>query len=147
GALPRPRAARRGVLVIYEVPLPPPPPGFVHVDLDGLWTLADCYGFDERGMYERDPVYERALPRMLDLFDRLGLKATFFLIGRDLELPSKQEAAREILRRGHDLANHTWHHPFGLEDLPEARIREEIAMAQDLIREATGHTPIGFRAP
>lgn len=133
--------------MIYEVPVPPPPPGFLHVDLDGLWTLADCYGFAEGDTWERDPVYARALPRLLDLFDRLGLKATFFLIGRDLELPDKQEAAREILRRGHDLGNHTWHHPFGLEELPHARIREEIERAQVLIGESTGFTPIGFRAP
>lgn len=133
--------------MIYEVPIPPPPPGFLHVDLDGLWTLADCYGFAEGDTHERDPVYERALPRMLDLFDRLGLKATFFLIGRDLELPAKQEAAREILRRGHDLANHTWRHPFGLEELPDDRLREEIARAQTIIHETTGFHPTGFRAP
>jgi hypothetical protein len=133
--------------VIYDVPVPPRPPGFIHVDLDGLWTLADCYGFAEGDSYERDPVYEKALPRMLDLFDRLGLKATFFLIGRDLELPAKAEAAREIVRRGHDLGNHTWHHPFGLEQLPPERLRDEIERAQDILRESTGCTPVGFRAP
>jgi hypothetical protein len=84
---------------------------------------------------------------MLTLFDRLELKATFFLVGQDLEIPEKREAVREILRRGHDLANHTYHHPFGLEEMTPAAIREEIERTQAAITHATGHVPIGFRAP
>lgn len=133
--------------MIYDLPLPPPPPSFIHVDLDGLWTLADCYGFDRGNSFAHDPIYQKALPRLLTLFDRLGLKATFFLVGRDMEIPGKRQAACEILRRGHDIANHTYHHPFGLEALPSERIRDEIERAQAAIVEATGHTPIGFRAP
>jgi peptidoglycan-N-acetylglucosamine deacetylase len=133
--------------VIYVVPIPPPPPVFVHVDLDGLWTLADCYGYDEGDSFRSDPVFERGLPRLLDLFDRYGVKATFFLIGRDLEHPAKREAVGEILRRGHDTANHTYHHPFGLETLSVERIREEIESAQRAIEDVTGERPIGFRAP
>lgn len=123
------------------------PPGFVHVDLDGLWTLADCYGFAQGDSYERDPIYHRALPRLLEFLDRMELKATFFLVGRDLELPAKQEAAREIVRRGHEIANHTYHHPFGLEELSPERIGDEIRRAHRLIGEVTGQTPIGFRSP
>lgn len=133
--------------MIYEPPPAPRPPVFIHVDLDGFWTLADCYGFPRGESFDHDPVYEKALPRMLNLFDRLGLKATFFLIGHDLEHPAKQEAAREIARRGHEIANHTFHHPFSLEDMPEADIRREIALTQDLIAEVTGRVPRGFRAP
>lgn len=126
---------------------PPLPPSFIHVDLDGLWTLASCYGYAEGDSFDRDPTFERALPRMLDLFDRLDVKATFFLVGRDLEHPGKREAVGEIVRRGHEVANHTYHHPFGLEELPAARIREEIGRAQHAIAEATGSAPLGFRAP
>jgi peptidoglycan-N-acetylglucosamine deacetylase len=133
--------------VRYVLPAPPPPPAFIHVDLDGLWTLADCYGYDEGESFTRDPVFERALPRMLDLFDRHGVKATFFLIGRDLEHPAKRDAVGEILRRGHDTANHTYHHRFGLESLAVEQIREEIESAQRLIGEVTGAQPAGFRAP
>jgi peptidoglycan-N-acetylglucosamine deacetylase len=131
----------------YVVPLPPPPPAFVHVDLDGLWTLAACYGYDEAESFQRDPVFEKGLPRILDLFDRFGVKATFFLIGRDLEHSGKREAVVEILRRGHDAANHTYHHPFGLESLGAERIREEIERAHRAIEEVSGQRPTGFRAP
>lgn len=133
--------------MIYEPPPIPRPPVFFHVDLDGLWTLADCYGFPRGTSFEQDPIYEKALPRMLNLFDRLGIRATFFLIGHDLEHPAKQEAAREIVRRGHEVANHTYHHPFNLEAMSEEAIRREIASAQTAITEVTGQVPVGFRAP
>ncbi|MBI1785884.1 polysaccharide deacetylase family protein [Candidatus Sumerlaeota bacterium] len=125
----------------------PTPPCFIHVDLDGLWTLSAAYGFDEGESFARDPIFEHALHRMLDLFDRLGIKATFFIVGRDLELPHKRDAVKEIIQRGHDLANHSYRHLIGLEDLSEANIREEIESAQRAIEELWGQTPIGFRAP
>ena len=39
------------------------PPGFVHVDLDGLWTLAGCYGYPEGVSFTQDPVFDQGLPR------------------------------------------------------------------------------------
>jgi hypothetical protein len=125
----------------------PRPPGFLHVDLDGLWTLAACYGFEEGDCFEHDPVFEIALPRLLDLFDRLGARATFFIVARDLELEEKRDAIAEIVRRGHELGNHTYHHAIGLERMDEARIAEEIGRAQSAIGEIAGAPPIGFRAP
>lgn len=125
----------------------PAPPGFVHVDLDGLWTLAACYGFDEGDTWDRDPVFAFALPRMLDLFDRLEIRATFFIVGRDLEHPDKRRLIGEIAERGHELANHTRSHRFGLELAPEADLLEEIAGAQTALTQLTGRAPLGFRAP
>lgn len=125
----------------------PAPPGFVHVDLDGLWTLAGCYGFDEGDTWERDPVFAFALPRMLDLFDRLEIRATFFIVGRDLDHPDKRRLIGEIAERGHELANHTRSHRFGLELLPEADLLEEILSAQEALTQLTGRAPLGFRAP
>ena len=94
------------------------PPGFVHVDLDGLWTLAACYGFDERTSFEHDPIFEYALPRLLDLLDRLSIKATFFIVGRDLELDYKRRAVAQIVDHGHELGNHSYSYSIGLEGLP-----------------------------
>jgi peptidoglycan-N-acetylglucosamine deacetylase len=53
-----------------------------------------------------DPV---TTPRLLDLLDEFGARATFFVIGQQVE--SHPELAREIARRGHTLANHTHSHP------------------------------------
>lgn len=48
---------------------------------------------------------------VLDLFDRHGVKATFFVKGTLAE--QHPEHVREILARGHSLANHTQTHPAG----------------------------------
>lgn len=48
-------------------------------------------------------------PRLLDLFDRHHVRATFFVIGRFAR--QCPELIREIAARGHILANHTDSHP------------------------------------
>lgn len=129
--------------------IPPafPPPGFIHVDLDGLWTLPGCYGYPEGDAFENDPIFTLALPRMLALFDELGVKATFFIIGRDTESPAKAEAIAGLARRGHELASHSWSHRFGLEDLSGAELLSEIERTSAVIEMLGGARPLGFRAP
>jgi peptidoglycan-N-acetylglucosamine deacetylase len=51
----------------------------------------------------------RETPRLLDLLDAYGAKATFFLIGR---WAAREPAlVREIAARGHAIGNHTYTHP------------------------------------
>ena len=54
---------------------------------------------------------EHDTPRILDLLERHGARATFFLIG---ERAARHPAlVAEILRRGHEIGNHTHTHPAG----------------------------------
>ena len=46
--------------------------------------------------------------RILDILDRYGVKATFFMIGSNVEY--YPEVAKEVLRRGHEIGNHTYSH-------------------------------------
>lgn len=84
-------------------------------------------------------------PRVLDLLDGAGAKATFFCIGRRVE--ARPDLAAEIVRRGHAIENHTWSHPntFALR-LPPAQ-RREIVRAQEAIERAAGRAPSLFRPP
>ncbi len=123
-----------------------PPPGFVHVDLDGLWTLAGCYGYPEADGFTDDPVFKLALPRLLALFDELEIQATFFICGRDLELPEKAGAIARIAQAGHELACHGYAHRMDLEELPDAEIDAELERAAAAIARAGGRRPVGFRA-
>lgn len=127
--------------------LPGKPPAFVHVDLDGLWTLAGAYGFPQGRLFEHDPVFEFGVARLLDLFDEIGFKATIFIVGRDLESSGKRELAQRIVECGHELGNHSYSHPIGIERLSDAELRREVRHAQSLISELTGFTPYAFRAP
>lgn len=124
-----------------------PTPAFVHVDLDGLWTLPAVYGFDEGNTFTRDPVYETATGRLLDLFARLGIKATFFVIGRDAELEEKAVVIKRIAAAGHELANHSYNHRLDLAELPPEAIRADLTRTGDAIQHITSRRPIGFRAP
>ncbi len=81
----------------------------------------------------------------LDLLDRYGARATFFVIGRRAE--AHPALAQEILRRGHQLANHTWSHPsFSFWCATRSRIRQELDRTENLLR-AFGATNQLFRAP
>jgi peptidoglycan-N-acetylglucosamine deacetylase len=84
-------------------------------------------------------------PRVLDLLDALGLRATFFCIGERV----RQHAAlaRDIVARGHALENHSdrYRHHFSL--MSPAAYQREISAAQFAIADATGIPPRFFRAP
>ena len=85
-------------------------------------------------------------PAVLDLFDRHDVKATFFVKG---ELAERYpDAAQEILRRGHSLANHSHTHPAGSFwcSLP-GRVAQEIDGCNRAITSIAGKPPRWFRAP
>ena len=85
-------------------------------------------------------------PMLLDLLDLHGRKAIFFMIGR--KVTAHPELAREVIRRGHEIGNHTMTHPqASFWCAGPWRTRREIAECQRVIEEATGESPQWFRAP
>ena len=83
---------------------------------------------------------------VLDLFDRHDVKATFFVKGALAE--QHPELVREIVARGHSLANHTQTHPAGsFWCSPPGRVAEEIDLCNRALVHATGTPPRWFRAP
>jgi peptidoglycan/xylan/chitin deacetylase (PgdA/CDA1 family) len=102
-------------------------------------------GRGEVGLTFDDGPDPGVTPRVLDLLDRTGARATFFCIGRRVE--ARPDLAAEIVRRGHRVENHTWSHPNAFACYLPAGLRREILRAQDAIGEATGRAPALFRAP
>lgn len=85
-------------------------------------------------------------PALLDLLDQHGRKAVFFVMGEKVR--RFPELAREIVRRGHELGNHTMTHPVGyFWGYGPARTRREIAECQRAIEEVVGVKVRFFRAP
>ncbi|QTD43700.1 polysaccharide deacetylase family protein [Ottowia testudinis] len=83
-------------------------------------------------------------PRVLDLLDQAGMRATFFCIGeRVLAHPA---LAREIVRRGHHIENHTQHHPHGFSLYGPRRMAREVEQAQCTLAQASGRAPRYVRA-
>jgi len=52
------------------------------------------------------PLYNS---RVLDILDERGIKATFFFVGQYVR--AHPEQVREVVRRGHNVASHSWSHP------------------------------------
>jgi peptidoglycan/xylan/chitin deacetylase (PgdA/CDA1 family) len=84
-------------------------------------------------------------PRVLALLDEFGAKATFFCIGE--RVARHPELAREIVRRGHAVENHTEHHRYDFSLLGPRTIAHEIEQAQQTIGAVIGAQPLFFRAP
>jgi peptidoglycan/xylan/chitin deacetylase (PgdA/CDA1 family) len=84
-------------------------------------------------------------PRVLDLLDRHGATASFFVIGE--KAVRHGALLREMRRRGHTVENHTYCHAGTFALRGPWALRREIALAQQVIADAVGIAPRFFRAP
>ena len=82
--------------------------------------------------------------QVLDILDRHGAKATFFIVGRNAE--HNTALVRRTVESGHEIGNHTWSHA-SLPALPKAARHQEVEGANDVVRSAVGHQPRLFRPP
>jgi peptidoglycan-N-acetylglucosamine deacetylase len=82
--------------------------------------------------------------RLLAVLARLQVKATFFVLGRQVE--QYPETAKIILSQGHELGNHSYSHPKMLWKSPKF-IRSEIQKTDRLLREVGVTGNIHFRPP
>ena len=119
----------------------------IHIDIDSPETLLRFWGFHGIGV-DLDGFYDLAMSRALSLLRQCGIQATFFCVGSELERSSAAAAMiRQASREGHEIANHTYSHPFALSTLSADDIRTEVAACSAVIRRVTGTSPVGFRAP
>jgi peptidoglycan-N-acetylglucosamine deacetylase len=82
--------------------------------------------------------------KLLDLFERRGLRTTVFVEGRHGE--ERPDAVAEIVQRGHEVGMHGWAHEQW--DSLDAEDEEKLARrATDALTTAIGEAPSGFRAP
>ncbi|MBN1689172.1 MAG: polysaccharide deacetylase family protein [Candidatus Omnitrophica bacterium] len=121
-----------------------------HMDMDSPRPLLNFWGYRDvpYSNEEMDAYYRKAMDEALNLFSDCGIKITFFCVGEDLEKsPSARESVLRAHREGHEIANHSYSHPFGLTTQSEDQIAFQIDRAADLIQEVTGVRPVGFRSP
>ena len=109
------------------------------VDLDPLTAYYQIHGLGDPPRHLRATIMGRVLPRFFELFSEAGVPSTLFIVGRELE---RDGAPRELLARmvtaGHELANHTFSHPYDLCRLPEQVIDQEIRRAHEAIVATVG---------
>jgi len=109
---------------------------FVSVDVDCLDLYLSLYGrtcSDGQRIDLVEKTYSVGVARFLELFDELGLKSTFFVVGRDLDAPGARRTAMEAVAAGHSLGNHTYSHRYDLIRLPDEDAEAEIRKGHDAI--------------
>jgi peptidoglycan/xylan/chitin deacetylase (PgdA/CDA1 family) len=84
-------------------------------------------------------------PAVLDLLDAHGARATFFCIAQ--HAAAHPALAREIVRRGHSVQNHSDVHRHNFSLLGLRGYANEIGRAQQRLADVTGVLPRFFRAP
>lgn len=91
-------------------------------------------------------------PGVLDALAQFDARATFFAIGRNIEL--NRPIAERIVREKHELGNHSWQHSRLQNFYRRPRQADDLARSSRLIREITGTTehplyrpPVGLKSP
>jgi peptidoglycan/xylan/chitin deacetylase (PgdA/CDA1 family) len=89
------------------------------------------------------------------LLDRYGVKATFYVLPANVE--SRLNGWKKAVASGHEIGNHTLHHPcsvnfafsrrMALEDYSLERMRQELLDANAQIKDLLGVTPESFAYP
>ena len=83
-------------------------------------------------------------PAILDILKKMHVKATFFLIGK--QIVHFPEAAKRIVDEGHSVGNHTYNHVMLTNERPK-QIETELIGTQIALYNATGAHSNLFRPP
>jgi peptidoglycan/xylan/chitin deacetylase (PgdA/CDA1 family) len=85
--------------------------------------------------------YREGIPRMLNLWDRHGIKVTSHMIGEAVQ--RHPELAREIVARGHEASGHgpRWSSQYAMTRDEE---KQFLITGTDMVEQVTGQRPIGY---
>lgn len=116
------------------------------IDVDAVGGWLGSYGGEDspddisRGMF----AGEIGSPRLLNLFDRYGIKTTWFMPGHSIE--TFPEQMKDVARRGHEIGIHGYSHenPIAITREQETAILDRCI---DLVTQLSGRRPTGYVAP
>ena len=84
-------------------------------------------------------------PRILDLLERHGILATFFVPGWVAE--RSEDIVKDMANRGHEVAHHGYLHEPPSSLGPEEDEGEILDRGSDILESITGSRPKGYRSP
>ncbi len=93
---------------------------------------------------EAGPALARQTDALLALFDELGARATFFVLG--MAARSHPDLLAPIVAAGHEIGCHGDAHLPVHAQTPE-EFAADLRAAKATIEDLTGRTPVGYRAP
>jgi peptidoglycan/xylan/chitin deacetylase (PgdA/CDA1 family) len=116
------------------------------VDVDAVAGWLGSYGGEDspddisRGMF----AGEVGMPRLVNLFKRLGVKTTWFIPGHSIETFPEQTAM--VVEAGHEIGIHGYTHenPISMTQEQEEAVLDKCI---DLVAKVSGRRPTGYVAP
>lgn len=107
---------------------------------EAVWRIKDNRGKTVYLTFDDGPN-PNVTPWVLDVLDRYGVKATFFMVGDNVRRhPGLLE---EVKRRGHSFGNHTYHHLQGMKTSAR-RYLHDVSLARELIDSPLFRPPHGL---
>lgn len=92
-----------------------------------------------------DSGYENGYtPKILEVLKKEKVPATFFVTGHFLN--SQPELAKQIVKEGHIIGNHSWSHP-DFTAVNDAKVREELKKVKLKTKEITGQKKMQYLRP
>jgi len=89
-----------------------------------------------------NPTYT---PKLLDMLQEHGVKATFFVLGSQAE--KYPEVIQRMHQEGHQIGIHNYTHTSNWVMTPGEVLREQIDISADIIERITGERPTFYRPP
>ena len=93
--------------------------------------------------FDDGPIPE-VTPRVLDVLKQYGVKATFFMVGENID--KHPDLYRRVIAEGHAVGNHTYHHVKGMKMSTKKYLAEVIAWEKAAKRHDDTSTCL-FRPP
>lgn len=119
----------------------------ISIDLDEVPCYCAIHDLPVPRDERAHAIYDLALPRLLELLESEGIRATLFVVGRDLDRSVVRQRLRAAAQAGHEIGSHSLSHYYDLTRRDDKTISTEIREATLRITEATSVRPTGFRAP
>lgn len=129
----------------------------ISIDLDAIGCYYRIHALGAQPAELEHVILERALPRAAALFAARKIHVTWFVVGRDADADASvpdsarraANAARlaDLARRGDELGNHSYSHPYDLARLAADAIDSEVGNCDRVLRSITRAAVRGFRAP
>ncbi len=136
---------------LYEpAPRPVPAPGeriknAMTCDVEDYFQVSAFAPYIDRDSWPtRECRVEANMERILAIYERHGVKATFFTLGWIAE--RYPQMVKKIVAAGHELASHGYGH-LRASDQTRAQFDNDIRSSKALLEDIGGQPVIGYRAP
>jgi polysaccharide deacetylase family protein (PEP-CTERM system associated) len=114
------------------------------VDVEDYFQVSAFESHIDRVDWESIPSrVEQNIDRILALFDRKEIKATFFTLGWIAE--RFPVMTRRIVEQGHELASHGWEH-IRVTNQDRASFQQDVVRTKSLLEDISGCSIKGYRA-